>query len=243
MRVFLIYLWRIWFVILGLLIGLPIFPFLYFFARDEKYSQQCYGLMRFWCICMFYGMGFRYQLIKQKEQKIEQKQQYIIIANHTSIIDVLLPCILFPDHFLCYVGKKELEKIPIFGTIFKRICVSVDRSDAQSRAEVYVKCAERMKQGKSIVIFPEGGVPDDTSIILDNFRNGAFSMAVQHQFPLVVFTFLGLKEMFPFDNRKGFPGKVKVVLNDILIPDKDMETLKKMSWNLIKETLDNNKIN
>ena len=188
-------------------------------------------------------MGFRYQLIKQTEQKIEKKQQYIIIANHTSIIDVLLPCILFPNHFLCYVGKKELEEIPVFGTIFKRICVSVDRSDAQSRAEVYVKCAERMKQGKSIVIFPEGGVPDDTSIILDNFRNGAFSMAVQHQFPLVVFTFLGLKEMFPFDNRKGFPGKVKVVLNDILIPDKDMETLKKMSWNLIKETLDNNKIN
>ena len=192
---------------------------------------------------MFYGMGFRYQLIKQTEQKIEKKQQYIIIANHTSIIDVLLPCILFPNHFLCYVGKKELEKIPVFGTIFKRICVSVDRSDAQSRAEVYVKCAERMKQGKSIVIFPEGGVPDDTSIILDNFRNGAFSMAVQHQFPLVVFTFLGLKEMFPFDNRKGFPGKVKVVLNNILIPNTDMETLKKTAWYLIKETLDNNKIN
>jgi len=192
---------------------------------------------------MFYGMGFRYQFIKQTEQKIEKKQQYIIIANHTSIIDVLLPCILFPDHFLCYVGKKELEKIPIFGTIFKRICVSVDRSDAQSRAEVYMKCAERMKQGKSIVIFPEGGVPDDTSIILDNFRNGAFSMAVQHQFPLVVFTFWGLKEMFPFDNRKGFPGKVKVVLNDILMPNTDMETLKKTAWYLIKETLDNNKIN
>ena len=135
------------------------------------------------------------------------------------------------------------EKIPIFGTIFKRICVSVDRSDAQSRAEVYMKCAERMKQGKSIVIFPEGGVPDDTSIILDNFRNGAFSMAVQHQFPLVVFTFLGLKEMFPFDNRKGFPGKVKVFLNDILMPNTDMETLKKTAWYLIKETLDNNKIN
>ena len=49
--------------------------------------------------------------------------------------------------------------------------------------------------------------------------------------------------MFPFDNRKGFPGKVKVFLNDILMPNTDMETLKKTAWYLIKETLDNNKIN
>ena len=41
----------------------------------------------------------------------------------------------------------------------------VDRASAKSRADVYRRCAEKMEEGNSIAIFPEGGVPDDTSII------------------------------------------------------------------------------
>jgi len=135
------------------------------------------------------------------------------------------------------VGKKELVKIPIFGTVYKRICVMVDRSSARSRADVYRRCAERMQEGDSIVIFPEGGVPDDTSVILDNFKDGAFTLSSKHHFPIAVFTFVGLKEMFPFDNGKGFPGKVKIYLNDILEPDKTIHELKSMSHNEIKKVL------
>ena len=75
----------------------------------------------------------------------------------------------------------------------------VDRSSAKSRAEVYRRCAERMEEGESIAIFPEGGVPDDTSVILDQFKDGAFILSSKHQSPLAVYTFVGLKEMFPFD--------------------------------------------
>ena len=193
--------------------------------------------MRLWCFGMFYGMGFRYELIKQTQKEINPHQQYIIIANHTSVIDVMLPCILHPKHPICYVGKKELEKIPIFGTIYKKIFVSVDRKDPKSRAEVYVKCAQRIKEGKSIVIFPEGGVPDDTTIVLDDFKNGAFSMAVEHNIDIIVYTFVGLKEMFPFDNSKGYLGKVKVFLNDVMQPTKDMNALKEEARGMMLNTL------
>ncbi|GGP02688.1 hypothetical protein GCM10010992_08090 [Cloacibacterium rupense] len=185
-------------------------------------------------------MGFRYELKKLTEKKIDKDQQYVIIANHTSIMDIMLPVILFPDHPICFVGKKELVKIPIFGTIYKRICVLVDRKSAKSRAEVYKRCAERMNEGDSIVIFPEGGVPDDTSIILDQFKDGAFILSRDHQSPIVVFTFMGLKEMFPFDNSKGHPGKVKIYMNDIIEPTKNIQELKEVSYNLIKFTLQNN---
>ena len=72
-----------------------------------------------WCLGMFYGMGFRYDFIKETKKNIDPNKQYIIIANHTSMIDVMLPCILHPEHPICFVGKKELEKIPIFGSIYK----------------------------------------------------------------------------------------------------------------------------
>jgi 1-acyl-sn-glycerol-3-phosphate acyltransferase len=81
----------------------------------------------------------------------------------------------------------------------------VDRNSARSRADVYRRCAERMQQGHSVVIFPEGGVPDDTSIVLDQFKDGAFILATKHQFPIAVFSFKGLKEMFPLIIKKDIP--------------------------------------
>ena len=239
MKKILNYIWRGWMIILGtvltIILGIPVL-LLSIRKKDYKYAYQ---FIRIWCFGMFYGMGFRYELKKLTEKKIDKNTQYVFISNHTSIMDVMLPCILMPNHPLCYVGKKELMKIPIFGTIYKRICVMVDRSSAKSRADVYRKCAERMEEGQSIVIFPEGGVPDDTSVVLDHFKDGAFILASKHHSPLAVFTFVGLKEMFPFDHSKGFPGKVKVYFNDILPPEKSTSELKALAHSEIKKTLEN----
>ena len=193
-----------------------------------------------WCFGMFYGMGFRYTLTNLTDKKIDPEKQYVFIANHSSLIDVMLPCILMPYHPMCYVGKKELEKLPIFGTIYKRICVMVDRTSSKSRADVYRRCAERMEEGDSIVLFPEGGVSDDPTIMLDQFKDGAFILAETHQKSILVHTFVGLKKMFPFDNSKGSPGRVQVYFNDIIEPDQSVAGLKSTAFTQIKNTLEQN---
>ena len=152
----------------------------------------------------------------------------------------MLPCILFPHHPLCFVGKKEIEKIPVFGTIYKRTCVMVDRNSPRSRADVYRRCAERMEEGDSIVLFPEGGVSEDESILLDQFKDGAFILAENHQKPILVYTFVGLKKMFPFDNSKGFPGRVQVYFNEILEPTQPASAMKAEAFQEIKKTLEKN---
>ncbi|WP_312819603.1 lysophospholipid acyltransferase family protein [Kaistella carnis] len=233
------YIWRGWMILLGAVLTIVFgIPVLLFSIRKNHYPIA-YQFIRFWCFGMFYGMGFRYELKKLTEKKMDKSQQYVFISNHTSIMDVMLPCILMPHHPLCYVGKKELVKIPIFGIIYKRICVMVDRSSAKSRADVYRRCAERMEEGQSIVIFPEGGVPDDTSVILDDFKDGAFTLACKHHSPLVIYTFVGLKEMFPFDASKGYPGKVKVYFTDIMEPDCKVDILKMEAREKIKNVLQN----
>lgn len=233
------YLWRFWLLILAfvltIILGLPV----YILSFSKKHYKYAYKFIRIWCYGMFYGMGMRYELINLTDKKIDKNRQYVVISNHTSIMDIMLPCILFPNHPLCYVGKKELVRIPIFGTIYKRICVMVDRSSARSRADVYRRCAEKMEEGNSIVIFPEGGVPDDTSIMLDDFKDGAFILSSKHQSPIAVFTFVGLKEMFPFDNSKGYPGKVKVYFNDIIEPSEFPKDLRMSAFETIKKTLTN----
>lgn len=240
MTIFFNYLWRLWFLILAAIATLFFGFFVYLLTFNPKHYKCCYIFIRLWCFTLFYGMGFRYQLIKETQKKIEKDQQYIFISNHTSIMDVMLPCILMPHHPLVFVGKKELVKIPIFGQIYKRICVMVDRSSVKSRSEVYRRCAERMREGRSIVLFPEGGVPDDTSILLGDFKDGAFTLASKHQFPIAVFTFVDLKEMFPFNNKIGYPGKVKVFFNDILEPNENVSVLKKKAQDEIKKTLEKN---
>ena len=218
---------------LTIILGIPV---LLFSIKKEHY-HYAYFFIRLWCFGMFYGMGFRYELINLTDKKIDKNQQYVFISNHTSIMDVMLPCILMPNHPLCYVGKKELVKIPIFGTVYKRICVMVDRTSARSRADVYRRCEERMEEGQSIVIFPEGGVPDDTSVLLDSFKDGAFILASKHQSPITVFTFIGLKEMFPFNYSKGYPGKVKVYFNDIMQPNQSVAMLKAEAHSKMKNIL------
>lgn len=223
-------------LVAGVLLILCFIPVYLLSIRKEHY-KYAYFFVRLWCFGVFYSMGFRYRLTKLTDKKIEKDRQYVIIANHTSIIDVMLPVLLFPNHPICFVGKKELVKIPIFGTIYKRICILVDRASAKSRADVYRRCAERMAEGDSIVIFPEGGVPDDTSVILDQFKDGAFMLSSNHRVPIAVYTFVGLKEMFPFDNGKGHPGKIKVFFNDIIEPEGNIKTDKNVAYQLINETL------
>lgn len=231
------HLWRFWMLLLAfvftILFGIPV----YILSFNKKHYKYAYRFIRCWSYCMFYGMGLRYELKKLSAQKLDKNQQYVFISNHTSIMDIMLMCILCGDHPVCFVGKKELVKIPIFGTIYKRICVMVDRKSARSRADVYRRCAEKMEEGNSIVIFPEGGVPDDTSVILDEFKDGAFTLSSKHNSPIVVFTFVGLKEMFPFDNSKGYPGKAKVFFNGIIQPSASPKELKLSAFETIKKTL------
>lgn len=237
MTAFLNILWRAWMITIGLVFtilwGIPV----YILSFRKSHYKYCYFFIRMWAYCMYYGMGMRYKRENLSQQILDKNQQYVFVSNHTSIMDIMLMLILLPNHPLCFVGKKELVKIPIFGTIYKRICVMVDRSSARSRADVYRRCAEKMQGGFSIVIFPEGGVPDDTSIILDDFKDGAFILATKHNFSIAAFTFGGLKEMFPFNNKKGHPGRAKAYFNGIYEPNLSMTELKSVVYEEIKNVL------
>lgn len=229
------YLWRVWYLILAgiltIIMGIPIF----IFSFQKKHYRYAYRFIRWWSYGIFFGMGLQYKLIKKSKKIIDPKRQYIFISNHTSVMDIMLTAILLPHHPICFVGKKELERIPIFGTIYKRICVTVDRKDPKSRAEVYTKCAERIGEGQSIVIYPEGGVPEP-SVVLDHFKNGAFSLSEQHSIPIVVFAFKGLKEIFPFDKSKGYPGCVEAYLLGILTSE-PQEKMKQKAHKMIYDTV------
>lgn len=142
---------------------------------------------------------------------MQKGRSYMLVANHTSMLDIMLMLKASRNPFV-FVGKKELVKIPVFGFFYKRVCIMVDRESSRSRTAVYMRAQKRLNNGLSICIFPEGGVPDE-HIELDEFKDGAFKMAIAHNIPIVPITFLDNKKRFPFTFFAGGPGPLRVKIH------------------------------
>ena len=155
----------------------------------------------------------------------------MLVANHTSMLDIMLMLKVSENPFV-FVGKKELVKIPVFGFFYKRVCILVDRENSKSRTGVYLRAQRRLNQGLSICIFPEGGVPDE-DIFLDEFKDGAFKMAIAHKIPIVPITFYDNKKRFPFDIFKGGPGKMRAKVHSFF----ETAQLKEMDKIVLKNSV------
>jgi len=131
----------------------------------------------------------------------------MLVSNHASMLDILLMLHISKNPFV-FVGKRELANIPLFGFFYKRTCILVDRSSAKSRQAVFLRAQRRLKQGLSICIFPEGGVPEE-HVTLDTFKDGAFRLAINHQIPIVPMTFYDNKKRFSYTFFSGSPGKMR----------------------------------
>jgi len=104
----------------------------------------------------------------------------------------------------------------LFGFFYKRTCILVDRGSAKSRRDVFEAAQQRIKRGLSVCIFPEGGVPDDESIVLDEFKDGAFRLAIEHQIPILPITFPDNKKRFSYTFFSGSPGLMRAHIHSIV---------------------------
>ena len=203
-------LYRIWFYLLVLLPIILLFPLILITILSEKTYPLFFKIARLWARVILIGMGFRYSI--KGTENFEAGKSYMFVANHTSMTDIMLMLLTVKNHPFVFVGKKELVNIPIFGFIYKRVCILVDRENSKSRFAVFERAQNRIQQGLSICIFPEGGVPDE-SILLDEFKDGAFRIAIEHQLTIVPITFYDNKKRFSFTFFSGSPGKMRAKIH------------------------------
>ncbi|WP_172919605.1 lysophospholipid acyltransferase family protein [Capnocytophaga canis] len=204
------FIWRTWFYVLVGTLTLLFAPLLLILTSHQKWYTQFYWVARnLWAKPILYGMGFYPQI--SRYETLEKGKSYMLIANHTSMTDIMLMFVCSKNPFV-FVGKKELAKMPLFGFFYKRVAILVDRSNLQSRKQVYDSAMERLNAGLSICIFPEGGVPDEL-VMLDNFKDGAFRLAIEYQIPIVPMTFFDNKKRFPFRFFAGSMGRMRVKIH------------------------------
>ena len=232
-------LYRIWFYVLVALPIIILFPVLLISISKDSWYPFFFKLARIWAQIILIGMGFDVKI--EREQIPEQGKSYMFIANHTSMADIMLMLVSVKNPFV-FVGKKELAKIPLFGFFYKRTCIMVDRSSERSRKAVFLRAQRRLEQGLSICIFPEGGVPQE-HIDLDDFKDGAFRLAINHKIPVVPLTFFDNKKRFSYTFFSGDPGAMRVKIHEFLqtnnLTIEDTKTLNKQARAVILSQLKN----
>lgn len=231
--------WRAWFygwVFFSILFALPILIVL---ITNDRFYKAFFKVAIAWGKTILFVMGFK--PVVQYMQEIAPDKSYMFIANHASLIDVMLMLSIMKNPAV-FVGKKELIKLPIFGYVFRKTSIYVDRSSEKSRKEVYVRAQQKLNQGLSIAIFPEGLVPEE-SVILAPFKNGAFRLAIEHQIPIVPMVFYDVKKRFSWTFFSGWPGKLRVKVHPFMETSglglDDMELLKEQAFKLIYNDLVN----
>lgn len=232
-------LYRIWFYILVALPILILFPILIISISREQWYPFFFRLARLWAKFILIGMGLRWKVIGDTYH--EKGKSYMFIANHTSMIDIMLMLVTVKKNPFVFVGKQELAKIPLFGFFYKRTCILVDRNNPDSRKAVYLRAKRKLDSGLSVCIFPEGLVPEE-GVKLAPFKDGAFRLAINHQIPIVPFSFLDNKKRFSYTFFSGGPGKLRVTTHPLILTKKlkveDSKTIRKKAFELIENSLE-----
>lgn len=233
--------WRVWFYILIFITILIMVPFLLVLTSKEEYYPTFWKMVRLWAKVLIYGMGFRLKI--QADEVLDRKKSYMFCPNHASLMDPFV-LIALSKNPIVFVGKQEFVKIPIFGFFYKRVVIMVDRSSPKSRKRVYEMAKKRLQNGVSMAIFPEGLVPTE-NVILAPFKNGAFSLAIEYEIPIVQQVYLDGKRLFSWDFFKGGPGVFRIRQHKFIqtkdLEQSDMQKLKEKTFNIIYNDLVNDK--
>lgn len=128
-------------------------------------------------------------------EKIPHGTPLIFMGNHQSNFDILALYAGLPYHF-SWIAKEELFRIPLFGYAMKRAgYLPLDRSDGRQALKTMASAAEKIKNGVSVIIFPEGTRSMDGKLI--PFKRGGFLLAARAGVPIVPFTINGSASVNP----------------------------------------------
>ena len=135
------------------------------------------------------------QLRIKGRSKFRKGQTYIVTCNHNSMMDVPLstPYIPGPNKT---IAKIELSKIPLFGLIYRRGSVLVDRNSDESRRRSVEEMKSVLEHGMHMCIYPEG-TRNKTGQPLKSFYDGAFKLASDTGAPIIPTILFNTSKVLP----------------------------------------------
>ena len=157
-------------------------------------------------------MGSRVHVGVRGLANIKPDKSYVYMANHQSNFDIPVLLGYLPVQFR-WLAKAELFKIPVFGrAMLGAGYVEIDRFNRKSAFESIEKAAQRMKDGVSVMIFPEGTRSKDGSV--QPFKKGGFVMAIKSGVPIIPVILRGTWPIMAKSSLRINPGDVEMEIGE-----------------------------
>jgi 1-acyl-sn-glycerol-3-phosphate acyltransferase len=175
------------------------------FDRTGAMQHWC---ARWWCRLIAWTIGAHIHV--HGESNVRGDRNYVYMANHSSLIDIPALFAYLPFQFRI-MAKKELFYVPFMGWhLWTAGNFPVDRGDPRKTALSLRRVVEGIKAGKSLAVFPEGTRSADGR--LQEFKAGAFKIALRAGVPIVPVAIRGTHELLPKHSLAPRPGRVEVII-------------------------------
>ncbi|MDQ6756784.1 MAG: 1-acyl-sn-glycerol-3-phosphate acyltransferase [Bacteroidota bacterium] len=177
------------------------------FIKEPKRIELFIKISKVWISIYFFLIGCSVKI--KGKNNFEKGKNYIIICNHNSLMDILVTTPFIPGPSKT-IAKSGLAKIPLFGLIYKRGSVLVNRKDKNSRSNSFKEMKDVLQKGMHMCIYAEG-TRNKTNKPLKEFHNGAFKLAVETAKPILPAIIFNTKKALPANKTFFFwPTKMEV---------------------------------
>jgi 1-acyl-sn-glycerol-3-phosphate acyltransferase len=186
------------FIVVSSLLLFPVALLLW--AVTSPFDRRRAALHQFTCFwaSLYTWLNPAWPITIEGREHIRRDAVYVMVANHQSLLDILVLFRLFVHYK--WVSKIELFKIPCIGwNMSLNRYVKLRRGDAESIARMMATCEERIAEGSSIMMFPEGTRSADGR--LKPFKHGAFTLAQRAHVALLPIVLEGTANALP---KRGF---------------------------------------
>jgi len=175
----------------------------YLFDRKGRVGHYC---AKFWGKIAL--VANRVKVRVEGMEHLNGKGPYIFMSNHQGAYDIFTLLAHLPYQFK-WLAKKELFSIPFFGWTMAAVgYISIDRGGTRDTVEAMNEAAQKIRDGMSVVIFPEGSRSPDGSI--QPFKKGGFTLAIKSKVPIVPIAISGSRDIMPKDRLTVAPGEIRM---------------------------------
>lgn len=197
----------LWLAVVAIAATIPLSLLTVLIAIVRSNSPLIDKTARLWARLLVRAAGI--DLRTENVERVDPRKRYIIVANHYSYLDI--PCILtaIPQP-IRFMAKVSLFKIPIFGWALARAgFIPIDRQNRRTAVKSFDLAARRIRQGNTIVIFPEEGRSRHRE--MRPFQRGAFLLAIKSQKTILPMAIDSTFDIWPVDSFwRVTPGRVTI---------------------------------
>jgi len=213
MKRFLLFLYNMYALVVFIALMLLLFPFFLVVSWSGPVTGGN-GVIR---LCMWWAdawmtlIGIRHRT--SFEVPHDSSRPYIFVANHISYIDAVILVKSIRQYFRP-LARAESAALPVFGFIYRNACVTVDRTNPESRAQSVDRLKNLIREKISVFVFPEGTF-NMGDVPLKSFYDGAFRVALETRTPIKPILFLDAFDRMHYSRLASLtPGRSRAIYLD-----------------------------